>query len=69
VPGLSLPRLGTLVYVDRFTRDAIYECGEASLGLPYEVFLRKKLAYLAQSVVANVVGNLVSSVDARFEFP
>ena len=27
------------MYANRFTRDAIHKCGEASLGFPFEVFL------------------------------
>jgi hypothetical protein len=34
--------LGALVYANGFTMDAIHKCGEASLGFPCEVFLRKK---------------------------
>jgi hypothetical protein len=39
VPCQQVPRLGALVYVDWFTRDAIHKCGDASLGFLCEVFL------------------------------
>jgi hypothetical protein len=35
-------RLGALGYANKFTIDTIHKCGEASLGFPCEVFLRKK---------------------------
>jgi len=38
VLGLNLAVLGKLAYANKFTRDAIYKCGEISFGLPHRVF-------------------------------
>jgi hypothetical protein len=47
--------LGTIVYSNGFTRDAIHECEEASLGFSHENFLGKKIikikTYVAQGPV------------------
>lgn len=42
VPSSNSLELGTLVCINAFTRDAIHQCGEASLGFPCDVFLWKK---------------------------
>jgi hypothetical protein len=41
------PRLGELVYTNGFTRDAIHECGEASLGFPMMFSLEKKVKWFS----------------------
>lgn len=35
------PRLGARVYTDKFIKDVIHECWEASLRFPHKVFFGK----------------------------
>jgi len=42
VPSSTPPRVGALVYVDKFTRYAIHECGEAFVWFSLENVLAKE---------------------------
>jgi hypothetical protein len=43
VPGGNPPGLHALDYANKFTRDEIQECGEASLGFPHEVSIEEEV--------------------------
>ena len=47
-----------LVYPDGFTKDAIHECGEASLGFPWNIYIQMQFEYLQNIDTFTKLGSL-----------